>query len=128
MQPDPPPPDRTSRAIILLPVAIGVVLWGIVGWLTFVSVPRGEQLFTEFHMAIPLATEFVIRFAFFAVPILAVSTLILCVFVRRRLALLWFAIGLPILLGTGIFISLYLPITKLLEGLSGTTAGWWQHF
>ena len=132
MQSNQPPldqvPSTSSRAIIALLCTVGVVLWAVVGYLTFVSVPRGERLFTEFRMMIPLLTEFVIRFAFFAVPLLAVMTLIMCVFLRHRLAWLWFAVGLPILLGGLIFISLYLPITKLLQGLWGTTAGWWQHF
>jgi hypothetical protein len=130
MQTYSPPLEQVSasRVPMALLAAIGVVLWGAVGYLTYVSVPRGDRLFTEFHMAIPFATHLIIRFSFFAVPLLAIMTLMLCVFVRQRLAWLWLAVGLPILLGTSIFISLYLPITKLLQALFGTTAGWWEHF
>ncbi|HZZ77737.1 MAG TPA: hypothetical protein VFE62_04405 [Gemmataceae bacterium] len=107
--------------------AIGFVVWGAVAYLTFVSVPRGARLFAEFHMAVPLFTELVVRFAIIAVPALFVVTGVLCTWVQRRWAWFWFALVLPMFLGTCIFVSLYLPTVRLLQGLTGTTSGWWNH-
>ena len=130
MQPDQPPPaqPRGSIALTVLQVAVAIVCWFVAAWLTFISIPRGARLFAEFHMAIPMITELVVRFGQIAVPILAITSFLVCLKVRRRWAWLWFILVLPTFIATAVFVSLYLPITKLLVAMWGSTDGWWTYF
>lgn len=121
--------SRQPNAIIAR-VAIGALalaLWLAVAWLTIISIPRGERLFGEFHMQVPMLTELVVRFGRFAVPAIAILTLVMCLKVRKRWAWLWFLLVLPALLACAVFVSLYFPITRLVACL-GWTKGWWEFF
>lgn len=105
--------------------SFGVVLWLAVAWQVLISIPRGARLFAEFHVAVPLFTQMVVRFGQFAVPLLAVVTLVMCLKVRRYWAWLWFLIVLPGFLICAVFMSLYIPTATLLRALGGDPA-WWE--
>ncbi len=122
------PSTRGNVAWHVIRASLGVILWLAVALLTFISIPRGARLFAEFHMAIPLASELLLRFGQWAIPVLALVTFLVCWKVRRQWAWLWFLIVLPIFLGVAVFVSIYVPLTRLLGGLFGTASDWWSYF
>jgi type II secretory pathway component PulF len=121
------PPHPGVSGWDLIVGSIGVLLWLGVAWLVAISIPRGERLFADWKMAIPLFTQMVIRFGQWAVPVLASVSLLMCLKVRKRWAWLWFLMVLPAFIICAVFVSLYIPITQLLGAL-GPNAGWWDCF
>jgi hypothetical protein len=126
---DQPGPPATSWHTLALGVALcvfGLLLWLGVAWLVLVSIPGAARLFADFHMAIPFSADLLIRFRW-AIPVLAVVSLAVCIYSRRPWAWLWLLIVLPAFISTAVIVILYVPITALMNGLQGNNAGWWGH-
>jgi hypothetical protein len=123
-----PPAKSGISGWDLIVGSLAVLLWLTVGWMVAISIPRGARLFAEFHMIVPLYTQMLIRFGQWAIPVLALVTLLMCLKVRKRWAWLWLLIVLPAFLICAVFLGLYFPITSLLNGLGGSNDGWWDYF
>jgi hypothetical protein len=120
------PPRRRRAAIILF--ALASLLWLIVAFEMFFHVPRLAKLFGEFHMALPRASELVVRHYWWFVPVYTVLTALTCIglaFIRRpsRFGWIFLLIILPLLLNTITLAVLWIPFAKLVEGLRGRPAG-----
>jgi hypothetical protein len=120
-----PPTQSGAVAWKVILAVVAVTLWLGVAWQVVIHIPRAERIFAEFHMRVPVATELVIRFGQWAIPVLAVTSLLVCLIVRQRWAWLWLLIVLPAFTNGAVFLSLYVPYSRLIEGLGGA-AHWWD--
>jgi hypothetical protein len=136
MPPDAPPVTRPAAAVLPFTVTFVVLhafLWCAVVASLLLYVPRAEKLFRDFNMTLPAVTMLVLAVArwvgnywyilpFWLVYLLAADGGLLVLFYRRRRSLAW-AWGLlnaavPVVLGVLAFLTIQMPMWKLLDGLS----------
>lgn len=82
--------------------------------------PRCQRLFGDFRMKLPIVTEHVIHDSGWAVPAVALATLIVCLALGRRSHWPWLflLLLLPLVVNVLVCASLYFPYMEMLEGLS----------
>ncbi len=119
-----PPPTPAAPPNLIMFVLAGVLsflLWLAVAVQLLVLVPRCERLFSDFRMKLPMVTERVIRDSRWAVPAVALATLIVCLALGRRSHWPWLVLLLllPLVVNVLVGASLLIPYMELLTALDG---------
>jgi type II secretory pathway component PulF len=133
-----PPPPVAHAGLPGLPftlvfVALHAALWCALAVYLLLYVPPAERMFRDFNMTLPRATHFTLAAArwvwnywyilpFWLAVLLAADGGLLLLFYRRRRSLAWawalLNIAVPVVLGVLAFLTIQMPMWKLLEGLS----------
>jgi type II secretory pathway component PulF len=127
-------PSRSPLVALIVGAAVPALLWGCLCVGLVLYVPRYKKIFADFALVLPGATVAVIAVSdwianywyvlLLSLPFLFAPDVLIILLLWRRgssvLGRLWagLMIVLPLLAAAVVVIALYLPLTKLYEGLS----------
>ncbi len=100
-------------------VVFSLLLWSVTAFQIVFVIPWFQKTFNEFRMAIPWHTRMIMEHTLWIVAISMFLSFLLCGLIRVRWLWIVFLIVLPIMANLSIFVNLYYPYMKLLEGLGG---------
>lgn len=116
--PDAPAPG-IGVGFAVATIACSLLIWSVSAFQIIFVIPRFEKIFNDFRMALPMSTRMVMEYSLWIVIVVMFFSFLMCGLVRTRLLWIGFLIVVPIMANLSIFINLYYPYMKLLEGLGG---------
>lgn len=113
-------PSRDPLLMVLTGV-VSMLLWLALAGQLFFVVPQVARAFGEFRMKLPWLTELVIAESLWAVPVMAVATLVVCIAFAKRSNWPWafLLILLPLIINGIVGASLFIPYLEMLDALQG---------